>query len=96
MKKICVVGLGYIGIPTAVMFASKGHEVCLVSRNLKRKPKYEEIDGMTCRRVLASRFSKPLQSPFSSWLPPPFPWLWLFSWSMKSILFYVVCLLYLP
>ncbi len=27
MKKICVVGLGYIGIPTAVMFASKGHEV---------------------------------------------------------------------
>ncbi|MCK5811974.1 MAG: nucleotide sugar dehydrogenase [Clostridiales bacterium] len=27
MKKICVVGLGYIGIPTAVMFASKGYEV---------------------------------------------------------------------
>ena len=27
MKKICVVGLGYIVIPTAVMFASKGHEV---------------------------------------------------------------------
>jgi len=27
MSKICVVGLGYIGIPTAVMFSSKGFEV---------------------------------------------------------------------
>lgn len=26
-KKICVMGLGYIGLPTAVMFASHGHEV---------------------------------------------------------------------
>lgn len=27
MKKICVVGLGYIGLPTAVMFASNNYEV---------------------------------------------------------------------
>ncbi len=27
MKKICVIGLGYIGLPTAVMFASKGCNV---------------------------------------------------------------------
>ena len=27
MKKICVVGLGYIGLPTAVLFALKGFEV---------------------------------------------------------------------
>lgn len=27
MKKICVVGIGYVGLPTAVMFASKGHNV---------------------------------------------------------------------
>ena len=27
MNKICVIGLGYIGIPTAVMFASKDYEV---------------------------------------------------------------------
>jgi len=27
MSKICVVGLGYIGIPTAIMFSSKGFEV---------------------------------------------------------------------
>ena len=26
-KKICVIGLGYIGLPTAVMFASKGCNV---------------------------------------------------------------------
>lgn len=27
MKKICVIGIGYVGLPTAVMFASKGHTV---------------------------------------------------------------------
>jgi UDP-N-acetyl-D-mannosaminuronic acid dehydrogenase len=27
MSKICVVGLGYIGLPTAAMLASRGHEV---------------------------------------------------------------------
>lgn len=27
MKKICMVGLGYVGLPTAAMFASKGHTV---------------------------------------------------------------------
>lgn len=27
MKKICIIGIGYVGLPTAVMFASKGHKV---------------------------------------------------------------------
>lgn len=32
-KKLCVVGLGYIGLPTAVMFANSGVEVHGVDRN---------------------------------------------------------------
>ena len=31
--KICVIGLGYIGLPTAAMFASKGHAVVGVDKN---------------------------------------------------------------
>lgn len=31
--KICVIGLGYIGLPTAAMFASKGHNVIGVDKN---------------------------------------------------------------
>lgn len=31
--KICVIGLGYIGLPTAAMFASKGHQVVGVDKN---------------------------------------------------------------
>src|ERR1044071_4533436 len=27
MNRVCVVGLGYIGLPTAAMLASRGHEV---------------------------------------------------------------------
>ncbi len=27
MKKICVIGLGYIGLPTSIMFAKSGIEV---------------------------------------------------------------------
>lgn len=27
MKSICVIGIGYVGLPTAAMFASKGHKV---------------------------------------------------------------------
>lgn len=33
MKKICVVGLGYIGLPTSVMFALSGYEVVGVDIN---------------------------------------------------------------
>jgi UDP-N-acetyl-D-mannosaminuronic acid dehydrogenase len=35
MKKICVVGLGYIGLPTAAMFAKSGYEVVGVDINEK-------------------------------------------------------------
>jgi UDP-N-acetyl-D-mannosaminuronic acid dehydrogenase len=35
MKKICVVGLGYIGLPTAAMFALSGHQVVGVDVNQK-------------------------------------------------------------
>ena len=31
--KICVIGLGYIGLPTSAMFASAGHEVVGVDKN---------------------------------------------------------------
>jgi UDP-N-acetyl-D-mannosaminuronic acid dehydrogenase len=34
-KSICVVGLGYIGLPTAVMFANHGHQVHGVDVNEK-------------------------------------------------------------
>lgn len=27
MKKICMIGIGYVGLPTAALFASKGHKV---------------------------------------------------------------------
>lgn len=33
MKKICVIGLGYIGLPTAAMFAKSGYEVIGVDIN---------------------------------------------------------------
>ncbi|MEH7886350.1 nucleotide sugar dehydrogenase [Bacillus sp. JJ1609] len=33
MKKICVIGLGYIGLPTAAMFAKSGHDVIGVDIN---------------------------------------------------------------
>lgn len=32
-KKICVIGLGYIGLPTSAMFASHGHQVIGVDTN---------------------------------------------------------------
>ena len=32
-KKICVLGLGYIGLPTAAMFATHGHEIIGVDVN---------------------------------------------------------------
>ncbi|MBI0577952.1 nucleotide sugar dehydrogenase [Neobacillus cucumis] len=35
MKKICVVGLGYIGLPTAAMFSKSGYEVVGVDINEK-------------------------------------------------------------
>jgi UDP-N-acetyl-D-mannosaminuronic acid dehydrogenase len=35
MDKICVVGLGYIGLPTAVMFASHGIQVHAVDNNVE-------------------------------------------------------------
>jgi len=31
--KICVLGLGYIGLPTAILFATHGHEVVGVDVN---------------------------------------------------------------
>ena len=33
MKKICVLGLGYIGLPTACLFANAGYEVVGVDVN---------------------------------------------------------------
>ncbi len=33
--KICIIGLGYIGLPTAAMFANAGHEVVGVDKNTR-------------------------------------------------------------
>lgn len=33
MSKICVLGLGYIGLPTALLFANNGHEVVGIDVN---------------------------------------------------------------
>lgn len=35
MKKICMIGIGYVGLPTAAMFASKGHKVIGYDLNQK-------------------------------------------------------------
>lgn len=35
MKTICMIGLGYVGLPTAAMFASKGHKVIGYDLNKK-------------------------------------------------------------
>ena len=35
MKSICVIGIGYVGLPTAAMFASKGHRVVGFDLNKK-------------------------------------------------------------
>lgn len=34
-KKICIIGLGYIGLPTAAMFATHGHTIVGVDVNIK-------------------------------------------------------------
>jgi len=35
MKKVCVIGLGYIGLPTACILSSKGFKVIGVDINQK-------------------------------------------------------------
>lgn len=51
MSKVCVVGLGYIGLPTAAMLASRGHEVvgcdvnpCVVATINAGKAHFQEPD----------------------------------------------------
>ena len=51
MSKICVVGLGYIGLPTAAMLASRGHEVvgfdineCAIATINAGRPHFYEPD----------------------------------------------------
>lgn len=45
MKTICVLGLGYVGLPTAVMFASIGHHVTGVDTN------HSILEGLSNGRV---------------------------------------------
>ena len=33
MNKVCILGMGYIGLPTAALFASRGIQVCGVDIN---------------------------------------------------------------
>lgn len=58
-KSICVVGLGYIGLPTAVMFANHGHKVHGVDVNekavamIQNKQLHIEEDGLQERLDMA-------------------------------------------
>lgn len=58
-KSICVVGLGYIGLPTAVMFANHGHQVHGVDVNekavamIQNKQLHIEEDGLQERLDMA-------------------------------------------
>ncbi|TKC17001.1 nucleotide sugar dehydrogenase [Robertmurraya kyonggiensis] len=58
-KKVCIVGLGYIGLPTAVMFANHGYQVHGVDINekavemLKNKELHIEEPGLKERLVRA-------------------------------------------
>ncbi|MDQ0215923.1 UDP-N-acetyl-D-mannosaminuronic acid dehydrogenase [Oikeobacillus pervagus] len=59
MKKICVVGLGYIGLPTAVMFANRGLQVHGVDVNeravqlINQKKLHIEENGLEERLIQA-------------------------------------------
>ena len=49
MKKICILGLGYIGLPTAAMFATHGHKIIGADKILSsvEGPKVVAILGIT-------------------------------------------------
>lgn len=40
--KICIVGLGYVGLPTAIFFAEQGFPVTGVARNEKKLEKINQ------------------------------------------------------
>ncbi|AGT35943.1 hypothetical protein N186_08025 [Thermofilum adornatum] len=44
-NRICVIGLGYVGLPTAVVFAGKGYEVVGVDVDAK---KVEAVNDGRC------------------------------------------------
>jgi len=45
LNKLCVIGLGYVGLPTAVVFASRGYNVVGVDVDVK---KVEAVNGGRC------------------------------------------------
>ena len=45
MKKVCVIGLGYVGLPIAVVFASRGYSVIGVDVDVK---KVEAVNSGRC------------------------------------------------
>ncbi len=70
MSKICVLGQGYIGLPTALLFANNGHEVVGIDVNKRvvetlkaGKMPFEEkgLSGTSgrsnCQKSLQSRIS---------------------------------------
>ena len=48
--KVCVIGLGYIGLPTAAMFANAGHEVLGVDK----KPQI--VDALNRGEIIIEEF----------------------------------------
>ena len=49
-KKICVIGLGYVGLPTAAVFASNGFDVLGVDTNP------QTIEKINSRKLFKSKF----------------------------------------
>ncbi len=43
MSKICVFGQGYIGLPTAILFANSGHEVVGIDVNKRTIDTFKEV-----------------------------------------------------
>ena len=56
--KICIVGLGYVGLPTAIFFAEKGFNVIGVARNINNLEKINRGISTIGELNLDSRLSK--------------------------------------
>ncbi len=83
-KKICIIGLGYIGLPTAVVFAKKGIEVIGVDVNKKtvddlnqgkiniKEPKLpEEVKYLVSKGLLKAQLKPTQANAFLICVPTP-------------------------
>ena len=57
MKKISVVGLGYIGLPTAILAAQRGYIVSGFDTNIKKIKAINKGDGLIQEPELKNRLN---------------------------------------